>query len=146
MSHTTLLLDLCLIDMMNNQSKNPTRTKLSLPLWKERFAAPLAPMTVEEMHARGWDAVDVVFVTGDAYIDHPSFAMAILHRVLEQAGFRVAILSAESEIDKLSTGRIEVREYTAQRPRFDGYALVAVMLWLSAGVMKLGFRTFRTFP
>jgi uncharacterized radical SAM protein YgiQ len=45
------------------------------------------------MAARGWDAVDVVFVTGDAYVDHPSFAMAILHRVLEQAGFRVAILS-----------------------------------------------------
>jgi len=57
-----------------------------------------------------------------------------------------AILQAEAEIDKLSTGRIDVREYTAQRPRFDGYALVAVMLWLSAGVMKLGFRTFRTFP
>jgi uncharacterized radical SAM protein YgiQ len=45
------------------------------------------------MRLRGWDYVDVVFVTGDAYIDHPSFAMAILHRVLEQAGFRVAILS-----------------------------------------------------
>ena len=45
------------------------------------------------MDARGWDAVDVVFVTGDAYIDHPSFAMAILHRVLEDAGFRVAMLS-----------------------------------------------------
>jgi uncharacterized radical SAM protein YgiQ len=46
-----------------------------------------------EVRARGWDAVDVVFVTGDAYVDHPSFAMAILHRVLEAAGFRVAILS-----------------------------------------------------
>jgi uncharacterized radical SAM protein YgiQ len=45
------------------------------------------------MTALGWDAVDVVFVTGDAYVDHPSFAMAILHRVLERAGFRVAVLS-----------------------------------------------------
>ena len=45
------------------------------------------------MRERGWDAVDVVFVTGDAYVDHPSFAMAILHRVLERAGYRVAILS-----------------------------------------------------
>ncbi|MCU0704974.1 MAG: YgiQ family radical SAM protein [Fimbriiglobus sp.] len=45
------------------------------------------------MRERGWDAVDVVFVTGDAYVDHPSFAMAILHRSLEHAGFRVAILS-----------------------------------------------------
>ncbi|MEZ6142149.1 MAG: YgiQ family radical SAM protein [Zavarzinella sp.] len=52
-----------------------------------------APISRAEMLARGWDEVDVVFVTGDAYIDHPSFAMAILHRVLEQAGFRVAILS-----------------------------------------------------
>jgi len=50
-------------------------------------------MTAEEMRARGWDSVDVVFVTGDAYVDHPSFAMAILHRVLERAGFRVAMLS-----------------------------------------------------
>jgi uncharacterized radical SAM protein YgiQ len=50
-------------------------------------------MTRAEMDARGWDSVDVVFVTGDAYVDHPSFAMAILGRVLEAAGYRVAILS-----------------------------------------------------
>ncbi len=70
-----------------------TSTRLSLPLWTERHAAPPAPTTRAEMVARGWDAVDVVFVTGDAYVDHPSFAMAILHRVLESAGFRVAMLS-----------------------------------------------------
>jgi uncharacterized radical SAM protein YgiQ len=70
-----------------------SRTKLSLPLWTERYAAPLAPTSAAEMAARGWDYVDVVFVTGDAYVDHPSFAMAILHRVLEAAGFRVAMLS-----------------------------------------------------
>lgn len=51
------------------------------------------PMTPAEMAARQWDAVDVVFVTGDAYVDHPSFAMALLGRVLEAEGFRVAILS-----------------------------------------------------
>src|SRR3954467_13031037 len=51
------------------------------------------PMTRAEMEARGWDAVDVVFVTGDAYIDHYSFAMSILGRTLEAAGFRVALLS-----------------------------------------------------
>jgi uncharacterized radical SAM protein YgiQ len=50
-------------------------------------------MTRAEMDERGWDAVDVVFVTGDAYVDHPSFAMAILGRMLEAAGFRTAILS-----------------------------------------------------
>ena len=50
-------------------------------------------MTRGEMLARGWDEVDVVFVTGDAYVDHPSFAMALLGRLLESEGFRVAILS-----------------------------------------------------
>ena len=67
--------------------------RLPLPLWNDRYTTPHAPISVQEMKDRGWDAVDVVFVTGDAYIDHPSFAMAILHRVLERAGFRVAILS-----------------------------------------------------
>src|SRR6516165_9758794 len=67
--------------------------RLSLPLWTERHAAPHLPMTRAELRARGWDCIDVVFVTGDAYVDHPSFAMAILGRVLEAAGFRVAILS-----------------------------------------------------
>lgn len=50
-------------------------------------------MTPEEVAARGWDAIDVVFVTGDAYVDHPSFAMALLGRLLESEGYRVAILS-----------------------------------------------------
>jgi von Willebrand factor type A domain len=73
--------------------------------------------------------------------------------IVEQTGGRFyaadseqAILRAESEIDKLATGRIDVREYTAQRPRFDGYVLIAIACWLTAGIMKLGFRTFRTFP
>ena len=51
------------------------------------------PMTRAEMEARGWDAVDIVFVTGDAYVDHPSFAMALIGRLLESEGLRVAILS-----------------------------------------------------
>ncbi|MBI4061639.1 MAG: YgiQ family radical SAM protein [Elusimicrobia bacterium] len=50
-------------------------------------------MTRAEMDARGWDQADIVFVTGDAYIDHYSFAMALLGRVLDKAGFRVAVLS-----------------------------------------------------
>jgi uncharacterized radical SAM protein YgiQ len=58
-----------------------------------RRSTPPLPMTRDEMDARGWDAVDVVFVTGDAYVDHPSFAMALLGRLLESEGFRVAILS-----------------------------------------------------
>ncbi|GAB4151296.1 MAG: YgiQ family radical SAM protein [Planctomycetota bacterium] len=51
------------------------------------------PASPDEVRARGWDGIDVLFVTGDAYVDHPSFAMAILARALEAAGFRVAILS-----------------------------------------------------
>ena len=51
------------------------------------------PMSPEEVARRGWDAVDVVFVTGDAYVDHPSFAMALLGRLIEAEGYRVAILS-----------------------------------------------------
>lgn len=51
------------------------------------------PMTMEEARERGWEELDVVIVTGDAYIDHPSFAMSILGRVLEAAGFRVGIIS-----------------------------------------------------
>lgn len=59
---------------------------------QSRFYGPL-PMTRAEMDERGWDAVDIVFVTGDAYVDHPSFAMALLGRLLGDEGFRVAILS-----------------------------------------------------
>ena len=51
------------------------------------------PMTAEDMKARGWDKPDFVYVTGDAYVDHPSFGVAIISRVLEAKGFRVAILS-----------------------------------------------------
>ena len=51
------------------------------------------PMNRAEMEARGWDCVDIVFVTGDAYVDHYSFAMALLGRVLEAEGFRVGIVS-----------------------------------------------------
>lgn len=82
--------------------------KLDLPIIEHPDADPLAalhpsegssrrprplPMTMAEARERGWNELDVVFVTGDAYIDHPSFAMAILGRVLEAAGFRVGIVS-----------------------------------------------------
>ncbi|MDO4739627.1 MAG: YgiQ family radical SAM protein [Eubacteriales bacterium] len=51
------------------------------------------PIDARDMRARGWDAPDFVFVTGDAYVDHPSFAAGLLSRVLEHAGYRVAILA-----------------------------------------------------
>ncbi|MCP3982284.1 MAG: YgiQ family radical SAM protein [bacterium] len=63
-----------------------------LPARPSLPATPL-PISPAEMQARGWEQPDVVFVTGDAYVDHPSFAMAILGRVLEAAGYRVAILA-----------------------------------------------------
>jgi uncharacterized radical SAM protein YgiQ len=71
---------------------NPSATGPRLPGLPRLATAPL-PMSRQEMQQRGWDEVDVVFVSGDAYVDHPSFAMALLGRLLEDAGFRVAILS-----------------------------------------------------
>ncbi len=51
------------------------------------------PITVEEIKKRGWDDIDVVLITPDAYVDHPSFAIAIIGRVIESKGYKVAILS-----------------------------------------------------
>ncbi len=50
------------------------------------------PTSVKEMKARGWDSVDVVLFSGDAYVDHPSFGTAVIGRALERAGYRVAIV------------------------------------------------------
>ena len=51
------------------------------------------PLSKNEMQQKGWDYVDVVLVTGDAYVDHPSFGAAVIGRVIENAGFRVGIIS-----------------------------------------------------
>ena len=51
------------------------------------------PITAEEVKQRGWDAPDFVLVTGDAYVDHNTFGTAIISRVLEKHGYRVAILA-----------------------------------------------------
>jgi uncharacterized radical SAM protein YgiQ len=62
--------------------------------WAKRFGiAPQLPMSREEMDALGWDSCDVIIVTGDAYVDHPSFGMAIIGRLLEAQGFRVGIMA-----------------------------------------------------
>jgi uncharacterized radical SAM protein YgiQ len=62
--------------------------------WAERFGtAPFLPMSRAEMDVLGWDSCDVIIVTGDAYVDHPSFGMAIIGRVLEAQGFRVGIIA-----------------------------------------------------
>ena len=62
--------------------------------WAHRLTpAPFLPMSAEEMDALGWDQCDVILVTGDAYVDHPSFGMAVIGRVLEAQGFRVGIIA-----------------------------------------------------
>ncbi len=62
--------------------------------WAARFGtAPFLPTSRAEMDALGWDSCDIIIVTGDAYVDHPSFGMAIIGRVLEAQGFRVGIIS-----------------------------------------------------
>lgn len=62
--------------------------------WAHKFTpAPFLPMSREEMDELGWDSCDIVIVTGDAYVDHPSFGMAIVGRLLEAQGFRVGIIA-----------------------------------------------------
>ncbi len=62
--------------------------------WASRFGtAPFLPMSRAEMETLGWDSCDVILVTGDAYVDHPSFGMAIVGRTLEAQGFRVGIIA-----------------------------------------------------
>lgn len=64
------------------------------PYWAKRFGtAKFLPTTRQEMEQLGWDSCDVVLVTGDAYVDHPSFGMAVIGRVLEGQGFRVGIIA-----------------------------------------------------
>jgi len=64
------------------------------PYWAKRFGpAPILPMSRAEMDALGWDSCDIILVTGDAYIDHPSFGMALIGRLLEAQGFRVGIIA-----------------------------------------------------
>ena len=64
------------------------------PYWAKRFGvAPFLPTSRAEMERLGWDSCDVVLVTGDAYVDHPSFGMAVIGRVLEAQGFRVGIIA-----------------------------------------------------
>lgn len=64
------------------------------PYWAKRFGtAPFLPMSRAEMEKLGWDSCDIILVTGDAYVDHPSFGMAVIGRTLEAQGFRVGIIA-----------------------------------------------------
>ena len=57
----------------------------------ERMHHEFLPVSMEECRRRGWEQPDFVYVTGDAYVDHPSFGLAIISRVLEKAGYRVVL-------------------------------------------------------
>ncbi len=62
--------------------------------WAARFGtAKFLPMSRKEMDVLGWDSCDIILVTGDAYVDHPSFGMAVIGRMLEAQGFRVGIIA-----------------------------------------------------
>ncbi len=62
--------------------------------WAARFGtAPFLPMSREEMTQLGWDSCDIIIVTGDAYVDHPSFGMSVIGRMLENQGFRVGLIA-----------------------------------------------------
>ena len=64
------------------------------PYWAKRFGpAKFLPMSRAEMDELGWDSCDIIIVSGDAYVDHPSFGMAVIGRMLEQQGFRVGIIA-----------------------------------------------------
>lgn len=63
----------------------------SVRLWP--MTIPFLPTTPADVKDRGWDGLDVVLVTGDAYVDHPSYGAAVIGRVLEAAGFRVGIIA-----------------------------------------------------
>lgn len=67
---------------------------------QEEIHTGFLPISLQDMKDRGWDCVDFVMVTGDAYVDHPSFGAAIITRVLESEGFRVAVLSQPDLTEK----------------------------------------------
>lgn len=94
------------------------------------------PISVNDCKERGWNSVDFVYITGDAYVDHPSFGVSIISRVLENAGYKVAILSqpdwrSDKDFKRFGTPRLGflvtsgnidsmVAHYTAsKKPRHD---------------------------
>ena len=60
------------------------------------------PINRDDMNQRGWDMLDFLFVTGDAYVDHPSFGAAILTRLLEARGYRVGVIARPDPNDELA--------------------------------------------
>jgi len=87
--------------MQHAASPQPTELFSYRKYWAECFGpAPVLPMSRDEMDLLGWDSCDVIVVTGDAYVDHPSFGMAVIGRLLEAQGFRVGIIAQPNWQDK----------------------------------------------
>jgi len=77
-----------------NASQSPRKLYSYPKYWAECFdTAPYLPMSRDEMDQLGWDSCDIIIVTADAYVDHPSFGMAVIGRLLEAQGFRVGIIA-----------------------------------------------------
>ena len=68
---------------------------------RERPITHWLPITKKEIEQRGWDEVDVILISGDAYVDHPSFGTAVIGRIIESEGFRVAIIPQPNWRDDL---------------------------------------------
>jgi len=79
---------------MSTSSNTPPNLNSYRKYWAQRFGvAPQLPMSRAEMDELGWDSCDIIIVSGDAYVDHPSFGMALIGRVLEAQGFRVGMIA-----------------------------------------------------
>ncbi|QIZ78570.1 YgiQ family radical SAM protein [Ferrimonas lipolytica] len=72
--------------------QTPKNKLFSYPKYRDEKPAPFLPTSRKEMRKLGWDSCDIIVVTGDAYVDHPSFGMGIVGRMLEAQGFRVGII------------------------------------------------------
>ena len=68
------------------------------------MASPFLPTSKKEVEALGWDRLDVILFMGDAYVDHPSFGVSVIARVLEAKGYKVAVVPQPNWRDDLQTG------------------------------------------
>ena len=121
--------------------------------WAECYGtAEYLPMSRKEMDDLGWDSCDIIIVTGDAYVDHPSFGMAVIGRFLESQGFRVGIISQPDWNDEnaikalgepnlffgITAGNMDsmINRYTADRRMRSDDAYTAGGLVASAPIVR----------
>jgi hypothetical protein len=89
---------------MNPQVSTPTALYDHPKFWAEcLLPAPFLPMSRQEMDQLGWDSCDVILVTGDAYVDHPSFGMAVIGRVLEAQGLEWVLFHSPTGVTQKAT-------------------------------------------